>query len=141
MRFYDRDEAEEVVHEVFMRVWETWGGFRGAASPMTWLYRVTTNHCLNRLRDSKRRAELLVEHHGSVPGARQVQSDPEAAAFLRQIWRALDPELAAVGIYHYVDGMTQYEIARVLDCSPRTVGNRLQAITAQARNLAGLEAS
>ena len=108
---------------------------------MTWLYRVTTNHCLNRLRDSKRRAELLVEHHGSVPGVWQSAHDPEAGAFLRQIWSALEPELALIGVYHYVDGMTQDEIARVLDCSPRTVGNRLQAITAQARALAGLEVS
>jgi len=141
MRFYDRHEAEEVVHEVFMRVWDAMNDFRGASSPVTWLWRITTNHCLNRLRDSKRRAELLVERAGEVPGTRQTSTDAETALFLRQIWRSLDPELTVVGMYHFVDGMTQDQIGHILGCSPRTVGNRLVAIRAHARQVAGLEVS
>ncbi len=141
MRFYDRHEAEEVVHEVFMRVWDAMKDFRGASSPVTWLWRITTNHCLNRLRDSKRRAELLHVRADEVLGTRSTIADAETTLFLRQIWRSLDPELATIGVYHFIDGMTQDEIGRILGCSPRTVGNRLIAIREHARTMAGLEVS
>ena len=54
-RFFDAQEAEEVVHEVFLRAVEKAHTFRAEASPSTWLYQMTTNHCLNRLRNSQRR--------------------------------------------------------------------------------------
>ena len=141
MRFYDRHEAEEVVHEVFMRVWDAMQDFRGASSPVTWLWRITTNHCLNRIRDSKRRAQLLHSRADEVPGTRSTFADAETSLFLSQIWRSLDPDLAVIGVYHFVDGMTQDEIGRIVGCSPRTVGNRLTAIREQARRVAGLEVS
>ena len=62
LRFFPRDEAEEVVHEVFVKVLERIDGFRGDASPTTWLYHLTTNHCINRARDRNRRAALWREH-------------------------------------------------------------------------------
>ena len=64
LRFYDPVEAEEVLHEVFVKVLENSDGFRADASPSTWLYSIATNHCLNRLRNSKRRRELLASPLG-----------------------------------------------------------------------------
>src|SRR5438105_3438274 len=58
LRFERALDAEEVVHEIFVKVIERIDRFRAEASPTTWLYRMTTNHCLNRLRDHGRRAEL-----------------------------------------------------------------------------------
>ena len=57
-------------------------------------------------------------------------ADPETRAFLKQVWRLLDEELSEIGTYHYVDGLTQAEIADLLGCSRRTVGNRLTTLRA-----------
>ncbi len=132
-RFFDQHEAEEVVHEVFVRVIERLDGFRAASSPATWLYRVTTNHCLNRLRNSGRRAELLAQHQGVIPGVGSQRADQESQAVLRDLWRTLDPELARIGIYYHLDGMTHDDIAKVLGVSAATVRNRLKAIVEHAR--------
>ena len=47
----------------------------------------------------------------------------EVAAIAPQL-----PELAETGIYYFIDGMTHAEIARIVGCSERTVGNRIERI-------------
>ena len=47
--------ADDALQEVFVRVVRGYDAFRRDASPVTWLYRITTNYCLNLLRDSARR--------------------------------------------------------------------------------------
>ncbi len=138
LRFYSGSEAEEVVQEVFLKALERQDSFRGASSPVTWLYRVATNHCLNRLRDERRRRELLRAHAHDVPGARPRSHDPDARIFLASLWSQLDEEHAAVGTYYYVDGLTHDRIAELVGCSPRTVGNRLAAIRRLAESQGGL---
>lgn len=136
LRFYPRSEAEEVVHEVFLEVMQKMDTFRAESSASTWLWRITTNRCLNRLRDAGRRRELLAEHQDAVPGVLARHQDTEAQALLGQLWRTLDPELLRIGIYAYVDGLSQDEIAALEGCSPRTVGNRLSALAEAAKEAA-----
>lgn len=57
----NEDMARDLLQEVFVQVVEQKGRFRGEASPMTWIYRITTNLALNRLRDGRRRDQLLRE--------------------------------------------------------------------------------
>ncbi|MFT4628192.1 MAG: RNA polymerase sigma factor (sigma-70 family) [Myxococcota bacterium] len=139
-RFYSSQEAEEVLQEVFVRVLRTADGYRGDASPMTWLYQVATRHCLNRLRDARRRQDLLLEH-GRPAWSRDVDpSDVEARVFLQQLWREIDEEQALIGVMYFVDGMTHAQIAEAVGVSRRTVGNRIGALQARARAAAGEEA-
>jgi len=132
-RFVGPQEAEEVVHEVFLRVVEKVDSFRAESSPVTWLYSLTTRHCLNRVRDTGRRRELLEERVLDVPIPGPAAPSSETALFIKQLWRSLDPELAQVGVHYFVDGMTHDEIARIQGCSPRTIGNRIHQLQELAR--------
>lgn len=134
-RFYSQQEAEEVVHEVFVRAIEKAHTFRAEASPSTWLYQMTTNHCLNRLRNSKRRqAARLIQGDNpwELPAA---PADGETTAFLEQIWTRIDGELLQVGVHYYMDGMSHAEIARLMGVSRRTVGNRITTLQDEVRKL------
>jgi RNA polymerase sigma-70 factor (ECF subfamily) len=135
-RFYSPIEAEEVVHEIFVKVLENLDGFRSDSSPTTWLYRMTTNHCLNRLRNQGRREELWRER-GAAWAVPIEPADQDTVTFLRQFWRTLDDELVAIGLSYFVEGMTHAEIARVQGCSPRTVGNRIERLRELALVAAG----
>jgi RNA polymerase sigma-70 factor (ECF subfamily) len=139
LRFESAVDAQEVVHEIFVKVLERLDGFRAQSSPTTWLYRMTTNHCLNRLRDEGRRAQLWREHADALWTVTVADAEQETVAFLRQFWRRLDDELVEAGIYYFVDGMTHAEIARIVDCSERTVGNRLERLRKAAIAAAGGE--
>lgn len=133
LHFYGEAEAEEVLHEVFLQAMERLSTFRADASPSTWLYRIATNTCINRLRDHGRRRELLHIHRDDLWYATRQGASQEERAFLEQLWRALPEELVQIGVYHYIDGMTHGEIARVMGVSRRTIGNRLQELNEQAR--------
>lgn len=43
----DPQKAEDVTHDVFLKVYRKFHEFRGESSWRTWLYRITINHCLN----------------------------------------------------------------------------------------------
>jgi RNA polymerase sigma-70 factor, ECF subfamily len=136
-RFIYADDVEEVVHEVFLKAHERRDSFRGEASPVTWLYHIATNHCLNRLRDQKRRRRSL-EINKSLPWLHpQDAAGAEESLLLEQLWARLDEEQSMIAIYYFVDGMTHAEIARVTGVSRRTVGNRLDEITTLMRSRTG----
>lgn len=135
-RFCSESDAEEVTHEVFLLVLEKIDAFRSEASPATWLYRITTNHCLNRIRNQGRRQELWRERGADVAPATTQSPAQEDTLFLRQLWDELPEELLQIGVYYHVDGMTHGEIARVTGLSRRTVGNRLEELGALARKRA-----
>lgn len=134
-RFYrDPEEAREVLQEVFMRVADKLDTFQGQSSPSTWLYQVATRHCINRLRDDARRRELLDQHGLSLDWGNPVTpAGQEHHAVLSALWRSANPDLMEIGIYYHLDGMTHDEIARVVGCSRRTVGNRLLELQTLAR--------
>ena len=44
------EQAQEATQEVFIKAFQAAEGFDGRSKVTTWLYRITTNHCLNQLR-------------------------------------------------------------------------------------------
>ncbi|ACY15616.1 RNA polymerase sigma factor [Haliangium ochraceum] len=125
-------EAQEVLQEIFMALLRDPASFGGRAAMTTWLYRVTTNRCLNRMRNSKTRQRLLDEQMGPELGEpRQDSADTWTVA--RQFLDRMPDELAQVLVLHAVDGMTHKEISDVLGCSRRQVGNLIERAQAWAR--------
>jgi len=125
--------ADELVQQAFAQALDRQETYRGEASPVAWLYQIATRVCLHHLRDGKRRAALLAAHGPPAWCRPESPSTAEATAFLGQLWGRLPAELAEIGTYHYLDGLTQTEIAELLGCSRRTVGHRLEALRARVR--------
>ena len=136
-RFFGEHEADDVLQEVFMKVVDRQAGFRGDSSAATWLYQLTTRHCLDRLRNHRRRQELWLHTQDLAWASPICGSDQESKALLQELWRTLDPELVEIGVYYHLDGMSQPDIAELIAVSRQTVGNRLAALQAQARALGG----
>ena len=57
----DRDQAEDILMDVFVQVPKAVKSFRGQSALNTWLYRLTVNACLMKLRSQKRHRELEEE--------------------------------------------------------------------------------
>ena len=61
------EDAEEATQEIFIRVFRSVGEFREQSQLTTWLYQITTNYCLNLIRDRSRRAQLHEAHVVPMP--------------------------------------------------------------------------
>jgi len=61
----DHDDADDVVQDVFVKVWRNLGKFREDAQLYTWLYRVATNECITFLNKKKQRRNLSLDDEGS----------------------------------------------------------------------------
>jgi len=129
----DEQAARDAAQEVFVRVLRCFGEFRSEASPVTWLYRTTTNHCLNLLRERSRRGETVELLEARVVEDLSLDERLTLATVLARV-----PEhLRDIAVYYYLDQMSHDEIAALLGVSRRTVGNRLVEFHAAARLAAG----
>ena len=90
---------------------------------MAFLYRATTNLCLNRLRNARNRPRLLDERG---PPEQSQPPQAENRAVLRQCLARLPEAQAQALTYYYLDEMSHNEIAALLGCSRRHVGNLLE---------------
>jgi RNA polymerase sigma-70 factor (ECF subfamily) len=134
-------DADEATQEIFIRVMRGVDRFEGRSQVTTWLYHVTTNHCLNVIRDRGRRRELLEAHAGQSAGeVDDALCAPEWLAMRRLLARA-DELQARAAVYVFVDGMSHEEAAELLSVSRRTVGNLLDRFVAWARQQPGFEAA
>jgi RNA polymerase sigma-70 factor (ECF subfamily) len=131
----DTDEATDAAQEVFVQLLSKGGDFRGTADWMTWLYRVATNVCLNRVRDRSRRAALLRENADEVVPSSLPAPDASGHTdrrFLLELLGELDETTQEIVIYHLVDELPQGEIAELVGLSRVTVNKRLMKFRAHA---------
>lgn len=122
----DEAEAQEVLHDVFTSLIQDPGQFAGMSSAMTFLYRMTTNAALGRLRRRRTHARLLAANYAGreEPTAPNTETLVELRAWLA----SLPEELAQVAVYYHMDELTQEELAGVLGCSRQWVGKLLQQL-------------
>lgn len=127
----DHNEAKDAAQEVFIIVMQKGHQYRGDADVAGWLYRITTNLCLNRLRSGKRRN--VREQSEQVMNWSTVKvPDPyerfSAKGRLHDLLIKLDKLGQQILVYRYLDGFTQEEISTLIQKSRRTVCKRLKII-------------
>lgn len=123
-------DAQEITQEIFLKMHRYRDRWRGEAKPSTYLYRVTTTTCLNKLRSRRRRPEDLVEDLPQpVPDGGYHNTSPMKSVEVRQLvdrlMRGQDERTQACVIYHYVDGMTHAEVGEMLGISGAAVRKRI----------------
>ena len=128
----DRAKAEDAMQDVFAKVLTHLEDFRSESSPLTWLMKIATHHCLNVLRAEQapwhRRYERETLARGDAgTGGPQLFEDREA---VRKVLARCDVETQAAAVHYHVDEMTLEEIAKLLGRSVPTIRKRLEAFAA-----------
>lgn len=136
----NHEDAEEATQEVFVRAFSSAESFERRANPYTWLSKITTNYCLNLLRDRRRRRELWERHMAPLPGNFPAAPKPEALILIRRLLAEAEEECAQAAVYVLVDGTSHEEAAEILGVSRRTVGNLIERFKQWARETMSGEA-
>ena len=117
----DHDDANDVLQNVFVKVWKNLEGFREDAQLYTWLYKIATNECLTFLEKQKKNNSISlsdVETGLSNTLKADAQFDPNKLEWkLQKAILALPEKQRIVFNLRYYDEMPYEEMSRVLDTS------------------------
>jgi RNA polymerase sigma-70 factor (ECF subfamily) len=123
----DRSKAEDAMQDVFAKALTHLAEFRSEASPLTWLMKIATHHCLNLMRGE--RAGWRDRFERDERAKSESEDGPRALEMRDLVLKLLarfDLETQAAAIHYHVDEMTLEEVATLLGRSVPTVRKRLE---------------
>lgn len=110
----DRQLAEELVQDVFVRAWQKLDGFRGDAAFGTWLHRVAVNIVLSRRKQDGVRRERTTDDETSLDAAPARSVSVGDRLDLEAAIAALPQGARRIFVLHDVEGYTHEEIGDLL---------------------------
>jgi RNA polymerase sigma-70 factor (ECF subfamily) len=127
----DVRDVDEAVQDTFVQAWRNLGRFRGDAAPYTWLYRIAVNEALQRRRRKTLPTSELQET--PVPGGEDAFAAADVRAFLIERLRALPVEYRTAVVLRDVEGLSNQEVANVLEISLAAAKSRIHRGRMQLR--------
>ena len=125
----DREMAEDVTQQIFLKLFTAIRQFRGDSEFTTWLYRLVVNACHDEQRRRRRWLPLGETVSVSNPGERKPQEKQYARMEVAEAVQAaigeLKPKFRLPILLKYIEGLSYDEIAGVMGCSKGTVASRL----------------
>ncbi len=131
----DREEALDAAQDVFFKAYRNLHRFRGESAFSTWLYRITSNLCRDRLRQKARRPaegvhEQTIEADDGLraPNTLTPRESAEESEMEDRILEAVDrlpPAQREVILLREIAQLSYKEIAEAVRCRPGTVMSRL----------------
>ncbi len=141
--------ASDITQQVFLKLFTRIGQFRHQSEFTTWLYRLTTNTCIDEQRRRRRftplpdaPADAAPTGAHALPAAEARFMRLEIADTVREAVASLKPKLRIAILLKYFEELSYEEMAGVLNCSKGTVASRLNRGHQQlARRLGHLRAN
>jgi RNA polymerase sigma-70 factor, ECF subfamily len=130
----NREDAQEITQEVFLKVFKSISDFRSQSSFSTWLYRITVNTTLNMLKKAANERRRQFVYHENITAELPEQSETAETALKQRdqeeqvniMLEALNPEYRTCIILREMQGLSYEEIARTLKININTVRSRLK---------------
>lgn len=120
-------EAEEIVQEVLLRVWQKADAYNGQARATTWLHRMAHNLAIDSLRRRRGQSSTEVEEEDGPKSERpfELLAQKQRATSLSEALGALPERQKAVLLLRHEQGLKDPEIAEILDLSVDAVESLL----------------
>jgi RNA polymerase sigma-70 factor (ECF subfamily) len=120
----DRETAEDALQEVLFRICRKIVWLRDPELLRPWAFRIASRECFRQLRSEKRRGEEILDLDTLETGASESIPQEWEPRLLDWV-DDLPPASRAVIVLHYLEEMSLYDVAAVLDILPGTVKSRL----------------
>lgn len=144
----DREDAMDIVQDVFLKAFQALPRFRGDSRFSTWIYRVCVNASLDHLRKKQKQPSYSLDEPLSLKessvtrevadGNENVEEFIEVKFMSNDVLQALkgiDPAHRAIILLSDVQGYSYQEIANILGLSMGTVKSRLHRARSMVRRL------
>lgn len=117
----DHDDADDLVQEVFIKVWKNLENFRQDSQLFTWIYKIATNECLSFLKARKRRFFLPIhdikeELTAKIDSSAHICGDDIQLKLQKALLRLPDKQRAVFNMRYY-DDLKYEEISAIVGTS------------------------
>lgn len=132
-------EAEDATQEIFTKVFLSLGSFEGQSKFSTWVYSITYNLCIDKIRKAKKSRELFTNEVESPPDP--VEEVPDEAitnlqlSELRYVLSQLSDAERTLLLMKYKDGVKIKDIAKLFDKSESAVKMQLKRTKEKAKRI------
>ena len=136
----DEDEAQDATQEIFTKIFLNLGKFKGNSKFSTWVYSVTYNFCIDKIRKEKRSRELFASEIENPPDQEADEGDDQAllsmqAAGLRKVLLQLNDADRTLLLLKYKDGVKIKDIARMFDKNESAIKMQLKRAKEKAKRI------
>jgi len=127
----DREEAEEVAQDVFVKVYEKLSKFKGEAKFSTWLYKVVYNTCLDRIKKIRRGVlvvameDITERQIKTVDNALDEMEQKERDDAIQECMSLLTPDESALLTLFYFEELSFKEISKITGISTNNLKVKL----------------
>jgi len=137
------EDAEDVLQDTFLRAYRGIKSFQGTSTFSTWIYRITANSALMRLRkkqlptvsiEDQEENETPVSVVDWTPGPVEQLLNSELRKVMEEAIEGLPPEFRQVFILRDVEELSNADVAEILDLSVAAVKSRLHRARLKVRN-------
>lgn len=140
------EDAEDLAQEAFFKAWKGLKFYKFESSFSTWLYRLTTNVCIDHLRKQKRKTaiSLTMEEEEDGQELELPDCDPlpeeqvlkkEAAQQLQRAMGKLEEDARLILTLRVVEDLSYEQIAQIMDLKIGTVKSRLARARERLKNI------
>lgn len=123
------EDARDVVQEAFVRAWRHMRAFDARKSFSTWLYRIVTRLCLDRLKSRRRKREMLerfsMETDALADGPDEHLERREMAALIQELIDQLPPRQRMVFVLRDIQDMDVRQVSEILKMPAHLVKSNL----------------
>ena len=127
-----REDALDIVQEVFVKLYRSIGNYRGRSSFYTYIYRMAMNTAIDFARRRKKFTASSLDEEGVVQPPDVPEKRPEAILIDKELEEKVNGAMAklpedqrAAVVYREVEGLSYQEMAQAMGCSIGTVMSRL----------------
>lgn len=120
--------GRDALQESFVRVLQRHRTLDPGERTLRYLYKTATNVCINQLRQRTVRDRAVAQLTAQLATRSSRQPVLADREFVRRLLDQCDETAVGVAVMHFVDGMTQVEVAANLGITRRTVYNRIRQI-------------
>ncbi|MDN5204299.1 sigma-70 family RNA polymerase sigma factor [Fulvivirgaceae bacterium BMA10] len=131
--YHDFEDQRDTRQDIILQLWKSFTSFRGESNISTWIYKVSLNTILSKIKKEKRRPrnESLSHLHENKP-VPSLNADDDLQ-FLNQLIQSLK-ELDKAVIILYLEGYKNNEIAQLIGLTPSNIGTRMNRIKATLKS-------
>lgn len=127
----NREEAEEVAQDTFIKIYKSLNSFKGNSKISTWIYKVTYNTCLDRIKKNKRQMNVVAideftEHQvKTIENALDALEKKEYQQAIQECLQKLSSEDSFLLTLYYFEDLSLEEISKIVNIEANTVKVKL----------------